>query len=494
MLARFSLKARLVIGVVVLTLVGLIAADVATYKELGSFLVQRVDNTLESQHQSYEHDGFAGEGRGPGPMQGGDSNAFVQYRSRDGKTILSTTGAQVSPILPTTISMKGATTSSDGQDLVRYFTVGSSDGSGRYRVRAAYETHEPNEMLIIASSLHEVDGTLHRLLMIELLVTAAVLLALAAGGFWVVRLGLRPLREMERTAGAIAAGDLSQRVERADDRTEVGRLGFALNTMLSQIESAFKQREASERKLRRFVADASHELRTPLAAVRAYSELFERGADQRPADLERAMTGITRESERMSVLVQDLLLLARLDEGRPLERQPVRLNDIVGEAVDTARTVESDRPIELDAEPTVVLGDRDRLRQIVDNLLANARAHTPPRAPVHVTVGRENGSAVIDVHDSGPGLADDDLARVFERFYRADKSRARASGGVGLGLSIVAAVAEAHGGSVAAYSGDGATFRITLPALATGENSHRNPRAFSGALASMASTTTKGGV
>jgi two-component system OmpR family sensor kinase len=206
------------------------------------------------------------------------------------------------------------------------------------------------------------------------------------------------------------------------------------------------------------------------------------------------MTGIGRESERMSALVEDLLLLARLDEGRPLEREPVRLDDIVREAVDTARTVEPDRPIALDAETTVVLGDRDRLRQIVDNLLSNARAHTPRQAPVHVTVGRENGSAVIGVHDSGPGLGDDDLARVFERFYRADRSRARASGGVGLGLSIVAAVAEAHGGSVAAYSGDGATFRITLPALAVDENSHRNPRDFPAVPASMASTTSKGGV
>ena len=487
MLARFSLRTRLVVGVLVLALLGLAAADVATYKALGSFLVQREDNTLASQHHQYEHTG------GPhGPEQGqGGSNLFVQYRSADGKTILGTSGLAVTPELPETISMSDA--HAEGPDSVRYFTVGSDDGSGRYRVRAALE-QEMGGMLVLAASLHDVDATLHRLLMIELLVTAAVLLALAAGGFWVVRLGLRPLREMERTAGAIAAGDLSQRVERADERTEVGRLGLALNTMLSQIESAFKEREASERKLRRFVADASHELRTPLAAVRAYAELFGRGAQRRPDDLERAMTGITRESERMSLLVQDLLLLARLDEGRPLLREPVRLDDIVGEAVDTARTVEPDRPIDLDSEPTVVLGDRDRLRQIVDNLLTNARAHTPRRAPVHVTVGRENGTAVIDVHDSGPGLADEDLARVFQRFYRADKSRARASGGVGLGLSIVAAVAEAHGGSVAAYSGDGATFRITLPTVATAENSHRNPRGFPAVPASMASTTTKGGV
>jgi two-component system OmpR family sensor kinase len=391
--------------------------------------------------------------------------------------------------------MNGAKSSEGGEDRVRFFTVPATSGGDRFRVRAAIEGNDPNTLLLTALSLHDVDGTLHRLLMIELLVTGIVLLALAAGGFWVVRLGLRPLRAMEQTAGAIAAGDLSRRVERADDRTEVGRLGLALNAMLAQIETAFKAREASERKLRSFVADASHELRTPLAAVRAYSELFARGADRRPDDLERAMAGITRESERMSLLVQDLLLLARLDEGRPLLREPVQLDEVVGEAVDTALMVEPDRPIALDAEDAVVLGDRDRLRQIVDNLLSNVRSHTPPAAPVHVRVGRKDGNAVIEVQDSGPGLGAKDAERVFERFYRADKSRARASGGVGLGLSIVAAVAEAHGGGVAAIARDGAgaTFRITLPAVPASDGSHRTPRDFSVVGASNP-TTTKGGV
>jgi two-component system OmpR family sensor kinase len=340
-------------------------------------------------------------------------------------------GSTLSPRLPATISMSGA--SEQGPDLARYFTVGATSGGDRYRVRASYEPGI-NAMLVLAFSLHDVDGTLHRLMMIELLVTGVVLLALAGIGFWVVELGLRPLRAIEKTANAIAAGDLSRRVERAEERTEVGRLGLALNAMLSQIESAFKAREASERKLRRFVADASHELRTPLAAVRAYAELFARGADRRPDDLARAMAGIRRESERMSLLVQDLLLLARLDEGRPLEREPVRLDDVVSEAVDAARTVEPGRQIELRTEDVAVLGDRDRLRQIVDNLLSNVRAHTPPATPVHVTVGGVNGNAVIEVRDEGPGLSDEHLERVFERFYRADRSRARTSGGVGLGL------------------------------------------------------------
>jgi two-component system OmpR family sensor kinase len=310
-----------------------------------------------------------------------------------------------------------------------------------------------------------VDSTLNRLVLIELVVTVLVLGAIAGLGLWLVRLGLRPLDAIGQTASAIAAGDLSRRVERAEERTEVGRLGLALNAMLARIESSFRAQQASERKLRRFVADASHELRTPLSAVRAYAELYDRGAAERPDDLERSMRGISRESERMSLLVDDLLLLARLDDGRPLERQPVRLDEVVGEAVETAQTVDPDRPIELRAERAVVEGDRDRLRQIVDNLLANVRAHTPPGTPASVSVTRRNGSAEIAVTDSGPGLDEEHLEHVFERFYRADPSRARTSGGVGLGLSIVAAVAEAHGGTVSASSrpGEGTTFSIALP-------------------------------
>src|SRR5439155_9771236 len=205
-------------------------------------------------------------------------------------------------------------------------------GSGRYRVRASIEPQARHTIVILAAPLNGVDSTLHRLLLIELLVTASVLAALALVGLWVVRLGLRPLSAIGSTAAKIAAGDLSQRVERAEERTEVGRLGLALNAMLGQIESAFRAREASEARLRRFVADASHELRTPLSAVRAYAELFERGAGRKPNDLARAMGGIARESQRMSILVEDLLLLARLDEGRPLEREPVDLEQVVGEA------------------------------------------------------------------------------------------------------------------------------------------------------------------
>jgi len=463
MLRNMSLRARLVLGVIVIAFVGLAAADVATYTSLRSFLVNRTNSTLDSLQHAFGQPGFAGSGPGQPPV-------YIQLRAADGKTIVARQSSPTfgdedvsPPKLPETISLAGAKRS--GPDLVRYFNVpAQGDDGGRYRVRVSKEPHS-NGILVVALSLSDVDDTLHRLLLIEGAVTLAVLTGLALLAWWLVRDALRPLREIEHTAGAIAAGDLSQRVERADERTEVGRLGLALNAMLGQIESAFRARERSEQKLRRFVADASHELRTPLAAVRAYAELFTRGADRRPDDLARSMAGIERESERMSLLVDDLLLLAHLDEGRPFEREEVQLDDVVHEAVDSARAVDPARPIDLETEPLVVLGDHDRLRQIVDNLLANVRAHTPDASPVHVSLARSNGSAAIEVADSGPGLDEADLDRVFERFYRADDSRSRATGGVGLGLSIVAAVAQAHGGTVDARSGDGggAVFRIVLP-------------------------------
>ena len=371
-------------------------------------------------------------------------------------------GASVpAPKLPGTVKPP---TLNRSREAVRYFTVGGAHGGPEYRVRASI-AQDDEAMLLVASSLRDVNSTLHRLLAIELVVTALVLAAIAGLGLWLVRLGLRPLDAIGETASAIAAGDLSRRVERAEERTEVGRLGLALNSMLARIESSFRAQEASERKLRRFVADASHELRTPLSAVRAYSELYDRGAAERPDDLERSMQGISRESERMSVLVEDLLLLARLDDGRPLEREPVELDEVVGEAVETAQAVDPERAIELHAEPATVLGDRVRLRQIVDNLLANVRAHTPAGTPASVSVKRKNGSAEIAVTDAGPGLDEEHLEHLFERFYRADASRSRASGGVGLGLAIVAAVAEAHGGTASASSrpGEGTTVAIALP-------------------------------
>jgi two-component system OmpR family sensor kinase len=476
----------LILGVICLATIGLVVADVVTYSSLSSFLIDRTDSSLDAAHVGVENallgppggggDGGDGFGPGGGPLVGAARGDWVELRTLKGRVLVSNGISQFGgesdlspPKLPAAITLPAARIHGD---RVSYFTVGAKDGGGRYRVRASIDPRTPSYVLMLAQPLGSVDSTLNRLFWIELLVTASVLAAMALLGLWVVRLSLRPLAAIGQTASKIAAGDLSQRVDRAENRTEVGRLGLALNSMLTQIESAFRAREesekrlrASEAKLRRFVADASHELRTPLAAVRAYAELFTRGAAERPADLERSMKGIRRESERMSLLVEDLLLLAHLDEGRPLEREPVELDALVAEAVETAHAVEPDRPIATELEPVTVMGDRVRLRQIVDNLLANVRSHTPPETPVRVSVARRDGAAEVAVADEGPGLTEEQAAHVFERFYRADASRSRTSGGIGLGLSIVAAVAEAHGGRVTAESGPGrgATFRIELP-------------------------------
>jgi two-component system OmpR family sensor kinase len=256
-------------------------------------------------------------------------------------------------------------------------------------------------------------------------------------------------------------------VEPTDERTEIGRLGIALNSMLAQIEAAFEERRASESRLRRFVADASHELRTPLTSIRGYAELFRRGASSRPEDLEKSMRRIEVEASRMGVLVDDLLLLARLDQGRPLERAPVDLSVVAGDAVESARAVEPDRPIDVAlSRPALVEGDEGKLRQVVDNLLDNVRVHTSPRTPVHVKVERSGSEVVLSVVDEGAGLSPEAAGRVFERFYRGDPARSRVTGGAGLGLSIVAAIVEAHGGRVGVSSpeGAGAAFEVRLPA------------------------------
>ena len=487
MLRRLSLRARLLLGVIAVAAVGLVAADIATYSALRAFLFDRIDSTLNSVHPGVENALFPPSGpSGPGPGPGGNLQELfnsipgdcIQVR-RLGQAILTEgciprfgqTKPAPGPKLPARIELPSHANTSEG-DRVTFLTVPAISGGGSYRVRASIEGRAPNRILLIAAPLADVNSTLHRLLLIELLVTAVVLAAMTALSLWIVRLGLRPLDAMAKTADAIAAGDLSQRVERAEPRTEVGRLGLALNSMLAHIEEAVAARdrslralEASERRLRRFVADASHELRTPLAAVRAYAELFTRGAASRPDDLERSMTGISRESERMSLLVDDLLLLAHLDEGRPLEREPVALDEVVAEALETERTLEPDRPLEVSLTPCVVSGDRDRLRQVVDNLLSNVRSHTPPDAALRVALDSRDGAVTLTIADSGPGMDAEHLERLFERFYRADPSRARSSGGAGLGLAIVAAVVEAHGGTVEADSlpDRGTTFRVRLP-------------------------------
>jgi two-component system OmpR family sensor kinase len=307
----------------------------------------------------------------------------------------------------------------------------------------------------------------------ETLIGLSIVVATALLALLIIRLGLRPLQKMGGVAADIAAGDLSRRVEPATSKTEIGRLGLALNGMLSQIEAAFAERTQSNQRLRRFIADASHELRTPLTSIRGYSEMLRRGAAESPADADLARRRIEEESVRMSALVDDMLLIARLDQGRPLERNPVDLKAIASDAAADARAVAPQREITLSAtSPVVVEGDDIRLRQVVGNLVRNALVHTPQQSPIEIGVSRVDGVGRLSVVDHGPGLNSDEMVRIFEPFYRADPSRSRDSGGAGLGLSIVNAVVSAHGGQVhvTKTSGGGATFEVELPLAATPAN------------------------
>ncbi len=336
-------------------------------------------------------------------------------------------------------------------------------------------------VIVLGSDVDSSDEVIGALVAIEVVVGLIVLAALGLAGYGVVRSSLRPLTTVERTAQAIAAGDLSQRVPAGDDRTEVGRLSQALNGMLTRIESAFRaqraseeQARASEERMRRFVADASHELRTPLTSIRGFAELYRQGAVGSPAETARLMQRIESEGARMGGLVEDLLQLARLDMQRPLTLTPVDVAELAGDAVDDARALQPGRPVSLHVDDTmtevpVVLGDEARLRQVVGNLVTNALVHTPQTAPVTIWLGEDTSAGgdrvVLQVADEGPGMAPEDAARVFERFYRADASRSRAAGGTGLGLSIVAALVAAHGGDVSLDTapGRGAAFTVRLP-------------------------------
>ncbi|MCW2684486.1 MAG: Two component sensor protein histidine kinase [Blastococcus sp.] len=358
------------------------------------------------------------------------------------------------------------------------FTVPSGDGSTTWQVAAV--SLPQGYSAVVASDLSDDERAISRLIAIEVIVGLIVLTVLAVAGYVLVRNSLRPLAEVERTAQAIAAGDLSQRVPAGDDRTEVGRLSTALNGMLSRIESAFRAQQASEEdargsehRMRRFVADASHELRTPLTSIRGFAELYRQGAVRSEEDIRRLMTRIEAEGGRMSLLVEDLLLLARLDQQRPLTFAPVDLAAVAGDAVHDAKAVQPERPISLHLDESltdvpVVIGDESRLRQVVGNLVTNALTHTPPGARLTVTVAEaadDPDVLVLRVADEGPGMDPADAARAFERFYRADAARTREAGGTGLGLAIVSSLVAAHGGSVqlATAPGEGATFSVRLP-------------------------------
>jgi two-component system, OmpR family, sensor kinase len=496
-----SLRLRLLLAVGAIAVIALVVADFATYSALHSFLYKQVDQSLSQQRARLSTNPETGNPECPTPHSapfgggpGGTGPVSFANTYGIGYIAVSTTGGKVvqglecpayvnghaySPQLPTTIS--GFAPQPNGTQAA-YFTAASSKSGGpNFRVQAT-KISGTDDVFILAFSLADTDNTLHTLLLIELAVSAGAMVLALVGGWWLVRLGLRPLEDVERTADSIAAGNLDQRVPGADDNTEVGRLARALNVMLERIQAAFSARLASEarlkesdRHLRQFVADASHELRTPIAAVSAYAELFERGAGQRADDLPRVMTGIRTETARMDRLVNDLLTLARLDEGLPLEVMPVELVGVGAEAVHTAMTVGPAWPVEFTAsQPVEVMGDPVRLRQVVDNLLANVRAHTPEGTTASVRVDQVGGLAQIVVRDTGPGMPSEEATRVFERFYRVDAARARTSGGSGLGLSIVSAIVTAHGGTVSASSGpgQGLTVTVAMPVAASTNGHH----------------------
>jgi two-component system OmpR family sensor kinase len=358
------------------------------------------------------------------------------------------------------------------------FTVRSEDGDTSWRL--AVVQLDNGLTVVVGQDVADDQDVLRRLVRIELVVGLLVLAAMGVAGSLLVRNSLRPLQEVERTAQAIAAGDLSRRVPVGDERTEVGRLSAALNGMLGRIESSFRAQQASEEqavaseaRMRRFVADASHELRTPLTSIRGFAELHRQGAVQGTEDTGRIIQRIEAEATRMGLLVEDLLQLARLDQQRPLELGPVDLAELAGDAVHDALAVQPDRPVALLLDESltdvpVVNGDEARLRQVIGNLVTNALTHTPVDAKVTVRLSEDAadpGVVVLAVRDEGPGMAPADAERVFERFYRVDASRTRAAGGTGLGLSIVASLVAAHGGRVdlTTAPGEGATFAVRLP-------------------------------
>jgi len=468
-LRGLPLRIRLVAAVVALVAAGLAVTGAVATASLHSYLLQRVDNQLIGAQIPPNVCGDFGIG--PGGEHGGrdfQNQFYVQQLASDG-TVVCTLHASTSDDAPAVGTL--STTQADALSA-HPFTVGSVDGGTSWRVLV--RVFPDGDRRVVAATLTDVNHTVGRLVALEIVISLVVLVLLAGAGYLVIRRSLKPLLDVEHTAVAIAGGDLSQRVPDLDPRTEIGRLTRALNAMLGQIEHAFARQRASEQsarasedRMRRFVADASHELRTPLTSIRGFAELYRQGAVADPADVARVMRRVEDEAERMGLLVEDLLLLARLDEERPLSLAPVDLLTIAADAVHDAQAIAPDRSVTLDVDgaPPVVLGDEPRLRQVVHNLVSNALQHTPPATPVEVRLHASAGDALVEVVDHGPGLAPDAQARVFERFYRVDTSRTRDAGGAGLGLSIVAALVAAHGGSVTVDDtpGGGTTFRVSLP-------------------------------
>ncbi|HYI62674.1 MAG TPA: HAMP domain-containing sensor histidine kinase [Acidimicrobiales bacterium] len=475
-----SLRLRLGLGLGLVAVV-LVVVAVVVARTTQADLVARVDEQIRlSARAAVEFR----PGRPGGPAGGG---GVEDPSDRPGPSTIwvgVSDGTRVVTLAsPRTAGSEAATPRIDRATLAalearpgRIRTVPGDGGVERFRVVARVR---PGGTTLVGAPLDDVDAAVRRLVAVEVGATTLVLAVLALVAFWVLRLGVRPLKRMTATATDIAAGDLSHRVPEADPRTEAGELGVALNRMLGRIEEAFAERTASEERLRRFVADASHELRTPITTIRGYAELHRHGGLEDPEARRAAMERTEQEAVRMGALVDDLLLLARLDQGRPLERAPVDLGAVAADTVADATVAHPGHTVALDRAPgpLVVAGDDHRLRQVVANLVGNATHHTPDGTTVTVRLAAEParpglaagpGAVVLEVADDGPGMAPEVAARAFERFARGDVSRSRRSGGSGLGLSIVAAIVAAHGGTVALRSapGQGTTVAVRLPGAA----------------------------
>ncbi len=472
-LSLWSLRNRLILAAVFLASLAIIASDFAANTALRSYLISQVDNQLFSiSSGSLERLDRAGiapqsefeESRSPfrvlQPIRGVPTSTSLTLLDREGNLI----GQVGGELAGQNFGVTGLKVSQVEKYENKPFTI---EGEGRNPDVRALALVLPTGMgsVIAANSLEEVDKTLSQLRFLFFFLGLIAILLTALVSRWIIAISLRPLDKVEETAEAIAAGDLSARLPAAKPDTEVGRLTTSLNMMLGRIEQSFSVRVESENKLRRFVADASHELRTPLTAIRGFAELHRQGAVSGEEKTKELISRIEGESIRMSSLVEDLLLLARLDQARELDFEPVDLNTLIVEVVASAKAAGPNHPIELNLpqQELFVLGDSRRIHQVVANLLANARTHTPLGTKINVTARQTLAEVIIEVADNGPGLSKSDQERIFERFFRADPARVRHSGeGSGLGLSIVDAVMKAHGGYVSVKSelDKGATFTL----------------------------------
>lgn len=461
-----SLRARLLTGIATVAVVLVAVAALITVATRNQ-LIDQVDQRLRTvpietrggpgDDRRESHAGIDPERGAPPEHPERTSDVFEGYFDADGSLV-----ARFLPNVGDGYDAPDISVTDVSSGRSRVLTTESVGGEHRYRVLidATRETTQ-----VVAIPLDDVASTVRQLILVEIFGSLLILAALALVSWWVIRLGIRPVKEMTSRAQQIADGDLDVRVPEGAGGTEADELAVALNQMLHTITESLEEREASERRLRQFVADASHELRTPLTTIRGYAELYRHGGLGSGDALDDAMRRTEQESARMGRLVEDMLLLAKLDERRELASGSVDIGAIVIDAANDARIAEPERPIEVHIDGQLLtVGDDDRLRQVVANLVANALVHTPPDAAIELFGTRRGDDIVVEVTDNGPGMSPESVAHATERFYRADTARSRARGGSGLGLSIVQAIVDAHGGTVEIDStpGAGTTVRLTL--------------------------------